>query len=350
MEQQNNDRNYRNNRRKARARKRIRYGSMCFALCLLIAGAAFGVLNFLKGRESPPPPGNEIVTSNEGFFQEDRSQNETASPAPADSADSISVDVVAKNVVVMNADTNTLLYQKNSTEKIAPASTAKMITALTVLDYCSPDDEMTVGTEIELMHEDSSRAWLNQSDVLTTRQLLVALLLPSGNDAAYTLAVNVGKKIAGDNNLANAQSVDVFMDKVNEKARMLGLENSNFLAPDGYDSEGQYTTAYDLAIIAKACLDDPYISEIVSSYTLYQKWVSGREVTYKNSNELLNPNSQYYRPDVIGIKTGASGLAGSCIVSAAIINEETYICVVMGSTKDARFQDSITLYDRIESQ
>lgn len=58
----------------------------------------------------------------------------------------------------------------------------------------------------------------------------------------------------------------------------------------------------------------------------------------------------YYRPDVIGIKTGASGLAGSCIVSAAIINEETYICVVMGSTKDARFQDSITLYDKIESQ
>lgn len=104
MEQQNNDRNYRNNRRKARARKRIRYGSMCFALCLLIAGAAFGVANFLKGSESPPPPDNEVVTSNEGFFQEDRSQNETASPAPADSADSISVDVVAKNVVVMNAD------------------------------------------------------------------------------------------------------------------------------------------------------------------------------------------------------------------------------------------------------
>ena len=103
MEQQNNDRNYRNNRRKARTRKRIRYGSMCFALCLLIAGTAFGVVNFLRGSESPPPPGNEIVTSNEGFFQEDRSQNETASPA--DSADSISVDVVAKNVVVMNADT-----------------------------------------------------------------------------------------------------------------------------------------------------------------------------------------------------------------------------------------------------
>lgn len=259
------------------------------------------------------------------------------------------MDVVAKNVVVMNADTNTLLYQKNSTDKIAPASTAKLVTALTVLDYCSPDDEMTVGTEIELMHEDSSRAWLNQGDILTTKQLLIALLLPSGNDAAYTLAVNAGKRIAEDSNLTNAQSVDVFMDKVNEKAQMLGLENSNFLAPDGYDTEGQHTTAYDLAIIAKACLDNPYISEIVSSYTSYQKWVSGREVTYNNSNELLNPNSRYYYSEAIGLKTGASTLAGNCLVSAAVINGETYICVMMGSTADDRVTDSITIYEKIKA-
>lgn len=353
MERQSNDRNYnRRNRQKSRTKKRILYGSACVALCLLIAGAAFGAANLLKGGKAPPPPDNETVSSNEGFFQEDRGQNEEVSPipGPVDSVDSISVDVAAKNVVVMNADTNTLLYQKNSTDKIAPASTAKLITALTVLDYCSPDDEMTVGTEIELMHEDSSRAWLNQGDILTTKQLLIALLLPSGNDAAYTLAVNAGKRIAEDSNLTNAQSVDVFMDKVNEKAQMLGLENSNFLAPDGYDTEGQHTTAYDLAIIAKACLDNPYISEIVSSYTSYQKWVSGREVTYNNSNELLNPNSQYYRPEVIGLKTGMSGLAGACIVSAAVINGETYSCVVMGSTNDARFQDSIAIYDKIKTQ
>lgn len=349
MEHQNNSMR---NQKKSRTRKRIRYGSVCIALCLLIAGAAFGAVNLLKGSKGPPSPDHGITSSNEGYFQEDHKQNEAVVPIPGtvDSVDSISVDVTAKNVVVMNADTNTLLYQKNSTDKIAPASTAKLITALTVLDYCSPDDEITVGTEIELMHEDSSRAWLNRGDVLTVRQLLIALLLPSGNDAAYTLAVNTGKKIAGDSSLTNEQSVDVFMDKVNEKAQMLGLENSNFLAPDGYDTEGQYTTAYDLAIIAKACLDNPYISEIVANYKSYQKWVSGREVTYNNSNELLNPNSQYYRSEVIGLKTGASGLAGACIVSAAVINGETYICVVMGSTNDARFQDSIAIYDKKKTQ
>lgn len=97
-------------------------------------------------------------------------------------------------------------------------------------------------------------------------------------------------------------------------------------------------------------MDDPYISEIVASYTLYQKWVSGREVTYNNSNELLNPNSQYYYPEAIGLKTGASTLAGNCLVSAAVINGETYICVMMGSTADDRFADSIAIYDKIKAQ
>ena len=96
-----------------------------------------------------------------------------------------------------------------------------MITAPTVLDYCSPDDEMRVGAEIEMIQDDSSRAWLMQGDTLTVRQLLIALMLPSGNDAAYTLAVNTGKKIAGDNSLTNKQATLVFMEKVNGRQNHL---------------------------------------------------------------------------------------------------------------------------------
>ena len=225
-----------------------------------------------------------------------------------------------------------------------------MITALTVLDCCSPDDEMRVGAEIEMMHDDSSRAWLMKGDTLTVRQLLIALMLPSGNDAAYTLAVNTGKKIAGDKGLSDTQAIDVFMDKVNEKAKQLGAKNSNFVVPDGYDADGQYTTAYDLAIIAKACLDDPCISDIVATYSSYERWTNGREVTYKNTNELLNPDSKYYRPEVIGLKTGTSGRGGACIISAAVINGNTYICAVMGSTENDRFQDSVDIIDAIKLQ
>lgn len=350
MEYQNNNGNYDNrNRRKAKKKKRGYYRSVCIVLCLLIAVTAFGIVNMIKSGKETPIPGKKIVKNNEDYSLGDGGQSEAVSPS-LDSANSLSVDITAANAIVINADTNTVLYQKNGTDKIAPASTAKMITALTVLDYCSPDDEMRVGAEIEMMQDDSSRAWLMQGDTLTVRQLLVALMLPSGNDAAYTLAVNAGKEIAGDMGLSNAQAIDVFMDKVNQKAKSLGAENSNFVVPDGYDADGQYTTAYDLAVIAKACLDNPYISEIVASDSSYERWPNGREVTYNNTNELLNPNSQYYLPEVIGLKTGTSSLGGACIVSAAVINGNTYICAVMGSTKDGRFQDSIDIYDAIKTQ
>lgn len=350
MEYQNNNGNYDNrNRRKTKKKKRVYYKAVCIVLCLLIVVAALGIVNLIRNGKEVPIPEKKLTQNNEIFPLGDSGQKETVSPA-LDSANSLSVNITAANAIVINADTNETLYQKKGTDKIAPASTAKMITALTVLDHCSPDDEMRVGAEIELMHDDSSRAWLMQGNTLTVRQLLVALMLPSGNDAAYTLAVNTGKKIAGDMGLSNEQAIDVFMDKVNQKAKSLGAKNSNFVVPDGYDADGQYTTAYDLAIIAKACLDDPCISEIVASYSSYERWPNGREVTYNNTNELLNPNVQYYRPEVIGLKTGTSSRGGACIVSAAVINGNTYICAVMGSTEEGRFQDSVDIIDAIKLQ
>lgn len=268
----------------------------------------------------------------------------------SDQADSISVDITAENVIVVEVDTNLVLYQKNGTAQIAPASTAKMIMALTALDVCSAEDNVTVGAEITMMPADSSRAYLNQGDTLTVRQLLTALLLPSGNDAAYSLAVYTGKKIDGDSSLSNERAVEVFMDAVNEKARELGAKNSNFVVPDGYDAEGQYTTAYDLAIIAKACLDNPDIAEIMAKEKSYERWAGGREVTYRNTNKLLDGGSEFYYPEAIGIKTGTSSLSGASLVSAAVINDKTYISVVMGaSTEDSRFQDSIAIYDAVKA-
>ena len=350
MEYQNNNENYDNrNRRKSKEKKREYYRAVCIVLCLLVAVSAFGIVHLIRGGKEIPIPGRQVTQNNEAYSLVNGEQNEAVSPSLDSAENPLSVNITAANAIVINADTNETLYQKKGTDKIAPASTAKMITALTVLDYCSPNDEMRVGAEIELMHDDSSRAWLMQGDTLTVRQLLVALMLPSGNDAAYTLAVNTGKKIAGDNGLTNKQSIHVFMDKVNEKSQMLGAENSNFVVPDGYDADGQYTTAYDLALIAKACLDNPIISEIVASYTSSERWANGRVVTYNNTNELLNPSSQWYQPEVIGLKTGNSSLAGACLISAAVISGETYICVVMGSTEDARFQNSIDIYDEIKA-
>lgn len=167
--------------------------------------------------------------------------------AHTEDIENISVDIMATNAYVLNVDSNSTLYQKNSDEHIAPASTAKMLTALTVSDYCSLDDTITVGSEIDLIASDSSRAYLNHGDTLTVKQLLVAMLLPSGNDAAYTLAVNVGKRIAGKDGLRAQQAIEVFANAMNRKAKDVGAASSNFVTPDGYDADGQYTTAFDLA-------------------------------------------------------------------------------------------------------
>ena len=272
-----------------------------------------------------------------------------ASHGYAESENPISADVSAANACVINADSGSLLFEKNIHERIAPASTAKMLTALTVLEYCAPEDSVTVGTEITMIAEDSSRAWLYEGDTLTIRQLLVALLLPSGNDAAYALAVHTGKNITRDEGMAYQQYIDVFINAMNEMALSTGAVSSNFLTPDGYDTQGQYTTAYDMSQIARACLNSTCLAEIMGCYSVYERWLGGREVTYNNTNELLNPESAFYYPKAIGMKTGNSGEAGACLVSAAIINSKTYICVIMGASEDTRFPDSINLYKEIEN-
>jgi len=171
----------------------------------------------------------------------------TEQPAEVPASKMISANVDARNVLLLDLTANTVLFKKESEQKIAPASTTKMLTALTALDYCNEGDDVLVGAEINLIAADASKAWLSSGDRLTVRQLLDALLLPSGNDAAYALAVHAGRKIGGDENLPMEEAVEVFIGAMNKKAADLGAASSNFTSPDGYDDAGQYTTAYDLA-------------------------------------------------------------------------------------------------------
>lgn len=267
---------------------------------------------------------------------------------PKEAATLISENINAKNAYLWNVSTNTVLYKKESNKKIAPASTTKMLTALTVLDYCDENDEVLVGEEVKRIAEDASRAWINIGNRLTVRQLLVAMLLPSGNDAAYALAVFTGRKICRDDSISINKALKYFTDAMNKKARNIGAVNSNFISPDGYDAEGQYSTAYDLACIAKAFIDSSTLKKIAGSYRISDVWLSGQEVTYYNTNELINPGSPYYYKYAIGLKTGNSGSAGSCLVSCAFIDNDLYICVIMGSTDEGRWQDSLKLYHAIQ--
>lgn len=256
----------------------------------------------------------------------------------------------AENVYVLNISEKSVQYEKNYHEKIAPASTAKMLTALTVLKFCSLNETVTVGDEIYRIHEDASRAWLQVGNQLTVRQLLIALLLPSGNDAANTLAVYTGQKIAEDESLSKDQAIQIFIKQMNQMASKVGAKSSNFFSPDGYDVSGQYTTAYDLMQIAAVCLKNKTLAEIMGSDQITDTWMDGKQVTYVNTNQLLNPNSVYYDKNVTGLKTGSSTAAGSCLVSSVNIAGKVYLCVVMGSTEEGRWLDTLKIYQEIEKR
>lgn len=276
------------------------------------------------------------------------SSDSKAKTPPALCEHPLDVALHSNSVYVLNITDNICLYDYNSTVKIAPASTTKLLTALTVLSYCDPDDVVTVGSEVRLIASDASRAWLNPGNVLTIRQLLTALLLPSGNDAAYALAVYTGRVIGNDSSLAVNDSIALFLHSMNQKAKEVGAVSSCFCSPDGYDTDGQYSTAYDLALIARSCLDNTTIRSIVSCARISDTWKSGEAVTYENTNELLLSDSAYYYKNAIGMKTGRSSKAGSCLISAAVMKDKTYLCVVMGSTEDGRFLDSLEIYEQID--
>lgn len=319
-------------------RRRLNDTGIITALCFVIAISVF-ITGFADR-------GNLVETNQ---IHDKASAKEVA--AKVKNADEmLSADLIAKNAYFINVSSNTVYYQKESEQKIAPASTTKMLTALTALDYCDMDEVVNVGEEVKLITENASRAWLYPGNELTVHQLLDGLLLPSGNDAAYALGVFTGRKIAGDENLSINEALTVFMAAMNKKAISVGAKNSNFIRPDGYDSKNQYTTAEDLAFIAKEFLDCRKLKSIAGSYSISDKWISGQNVTYHNTNELINPESPYYYEPAIGLKTGKSESAGCCLVSAAKVQGDIYIGVVMGSTEEGRWKDSLGLYNEIEER
>lgn len=294
----------------------------------------------------------DTATSNENTEGESKSDKQTQEDAKKireeEALEAIriknpEIKVSAKAAVLMNAASKEVLYSKKALDEIQPASTAKLLTAIVAIELSDKKEEFTVGPEINLIAPDSSRAYLVQGQVLSLEQILDALLLPSGNDAAYVIAANLGRKLAGDNTLKPKAAVKKFLKKMNETADEIGVVHSNFQSPDGYDAEGQYTTAYDMALIATKSLQYDEILATVKKAKTRDILLSGEDVTWYNSNKLVKEGSGYYYKYAIGLKTGSSGEAGRCLISAAKKAEDVYISVVMDASYEGRWQDSIDL-------
>lgn len=253
------------------------------------------------------------------------------------------IDVDAEAAILFDAKTGKVLYYKNAVQAMFPASTAKLLTSLVALQWCKEEEEITIGEEITMIASDSTRAYLRQGQVLTLRNLLAGMLLPSGNDAAYAIAVYVGRKSLQNQKATKEEAVTEFARLMNEKADELGVKNSCFKTPDGYDAVGQYTTAYDMGLIGMAAAENEAIVEITSQSSSRNIFASGEDVTWNSTNKLIKKYSGQYYSRAIGLKTGTSTMAGRCLVAAAKDDDRLVVCVVMDSSSAGRWEDAISM-------
>ncbi|MBE6806799.1 MAG: D-alanyl-D-alanine carboxypeptidase [Ruminococcaceae bacterium] len=287
-----------------------------------------------------------IPTSEEADPNQSTQTTGTTTTRPTLPKEFVDKNTYSPHVVLYDLKADQVLYQKAAEKKCYPASLTKLMTALVALDYTKPEDVFTLGSEVSMISPGSSRAWLSAGTKLTMENLLQALLLPSGNDAAYAIAVQVGRVIENKPDLDRYAAVSVFCKKMNAKAKELGCKKTKFLNPDGYHEEGHYTTALDMLSIAKAAVNNPTIKTIMATPEVTVKFLSGQSATWHNSNKLLLPDNAYTYEGAFGLKTGSTDEAGKCLAACATRNGRTCIAIVMGAEEEnGRWDDARGLLD-----
>ncbi len=230
----------------------------------------------------------------------------------------------AKSCVVLEGNSGRVLFQKNSNQKLAMASTTKIMTAITAIENCKDLD-----TKFEISKKavgvPGTSLYLREGDVYSVKDLLYALMLISGNDASVAIAERVGG------------STSEFITMMNDLSKKIGVKNTHFANTHGLDADGHYTTAYDLGVITAYALENPVFREIVSTKNM--KIVNKKDDTnryLKNKNKLL-----FTLENCVGVKTGFTDDAGRCLVSAVEKDDMRLVCVVLNC--GPMFEESASL-------
>ena len=230
------------------------------------------------------------------------------------------VDTSARCAILMDGGSGRVLYAQNIHEPRLIASITKLMTALVAVER-EPDLDQVVTIQPEWLGSEGSSIYLRAGEQITLEGLLYGLLLQSGNDAALAIACFV----AGDEG--------AFAQLMNRKAQELGMDNSSFANASGLNQEGHYSTAYDMALLAQACLENEAVARICATRSIT---VGSR--TFVNHNRLL---AEY--EGCVGMKTGYTQRAGRTLVSAARREGQTLICVTLDDPND--WQDHQRLLD-----
>lgn len=241
-----------------------------------------------------------------------------------------SLNLSSESAILMDAESGKILYEKNIDEKLPMASMTKIMSMLLIMENIENgslkyEDKVLISENASGMG--GSQVFLQAGEEYTVNDLLKCIAVSSANDAVVAMA----EKISG--------SVDTFVTLMNEKAKSLGLENTNFANPHGLDNENHYSTAYDMAIMAKELLKHEDILKFTSIYEDYLTKPDGSQVWLVNTNRLVR-----FYDGVDGLKTGYTTEAGYCLTATAKKNDLRLISVVMKSpSAEERSSDTSTL-------
>ena len=246
----------------------------------------------------------------------------------------VNITGVSEILLVESLDSDSVIFSKNETKRTAPASLTKIMTAILVLEHCADFTEVVEAPAycLEMFYgTGSSNAGIRIGERLTVEQLLYCMMLNSANEAAAILADWV------------SGSQEAFVEKMNDKARELGCADTHFTNVHGLDEEGHYTTASDIAKIARCALGRDFkgaaMFEKVMGTVTYELPANNKHDkarTLLTTNRMINKYyPDYYSPYVTGVKTGSTDDAGDCVVARASRGGYNYLCVVMRGQKVA---------------
>lgn len=229
--------------------------------------------------------------------------------------------VSAQSAILISGDDGTVIFEKNAHERLAMASTTKIMTALLTLEEAERSGDPVIDITEEMVRVEGSSMGLQAGNRLTLTNLTSGMLLASGNDAANAAALYLGGSQEG------------FAELMNTRAREIGMTETNFVTPSGLDDEEHYSTAYDMALLARAAMGNETLVRIASTRTAT---IGGRTMT--NHNKLLR-----YMDGCLGLKTGYTRAAGRTLVSCAERNGQRLIAVTLQDGND--WADHQSLYD-----
>ncbi len=247
------------------------------------------------------------------------------------------ISVTSQCAIVMDADTGTILYQKNAKDKCYPASITKIMTTMLALENSKPDEIVTM-SEDSIYKTEGSGVARDIGEQLSMKDCLYAVMLESANECAYAVAEHVG---GGD--------YSRFIAMMNEKAKQLGCKNTHFNNCNGLPDEKHYTTCYDMALIAKEAIKNDDFRTLISTknYILPKTNKKDQELPMYNHHAMIcsNRTSRHLYEYAIGGKTGYTNAAGNTLVTYAEKDGMTLICVVMKSNSTAQYQDTRNLFE-----